>query len=368
VDTFRAIALAALSAPSWAASPSDRAIAALLPPNVQFLARAPVGVDLDFVAVLASSRAPIRAWDSAAKLGLFLQGRSNTSEVHRLAILDGHADGECEAPSAVFVSTGEFILSCAAADGTKAAFHERFLYDVTSKTLRGSVRGPRQAITRLELQHDHIAFRLANGESYSFLAGAPATLFRAQVAESPRAVRFGPRNAFTLERSARKGVWSITERSGPKPRFHPFPPEDYWNAPEAIGPWQVFGNDLFFATEFAPASGAKGAHGFFNTAARRYEMQAPAELASRSATAVFADATHIYIGYRDRLAVINRESKKLELIPVPSPIGAILAHRGRVYLGTAAGLTILSESAALHYFIHPDGPQLQEYLSLQASR
>ncbi len=335
---------------------------------MQLLARAPVGVDLDFVAVLASSRSPVLAWDRAAKLGLFLQGRSNTNELHRLAILDGHADGDCEAPAAVFVSTGEFILACTPADKTKAAFHERFLYDLTAKTLRGSVRSPRQAVTRLELQHDHIAFRLANGECYSFLADAPATLFRAQVAEPPSSVRFGPRNAFTLERSARKGVWSITERSGAKPQFHPFPPEDYLNAPESIGPWQVYGNDLHFATNFDSTNTAKGAYGRFNTAARRYEMQSPPELASLSATAFYVDSTHIYIGYAAELASIDKASGAIARSPMPSAVRAILVHHGRVYAGTDAGLTILLDGAPLHYFIHPDGPQLLENLALQTSR
>jgi hypothetical protein len=368
VDTFRAIALVALLAPSWAASPSDRAIAALLPPNTRLLARAPVSVDLDFVAVLASSRAPVHAWDAGAKLGLFLQSRSNGNDLHRLAILDGHADGRCGVPTAVFVSTGEFILSCTPANEAEPVFHERFLYDLTTKTLRGSVRGARQAITRLEAQHDHIAFRLANGESYSFLADAPATLFRALVSEEPKGARFGPGGAFTLERSIRKGVWSITDRSGPKAQFHPFPPEGYLQAPESIGPWQVHGDDVFFATQFDSATGAKGAYGRFNTAARRYETQSPTELAGLSATAIFVDAKRIYVGYPREVVEIDRTSGGLTRTPMPSAVRAILVHRGRVFLGTEAGLTILVGGTPLHYFVHPDGPQLQEYLTLQTSR
>lgn len=359
MDTFRAVCGLLLAESSWAASPSDLAIAALLPPHQKVLTRAPVGVDLDFVAVVANATAPSFAWESGSKLGLFLQSRTKPTEVHRLAILDGHPKGECKA-SAVFVSTGEFILSCQAAE-SGAVFQERFLYDLTSKTLRGSVRSPRVGILRLEVQQEHIAFADSKGESFSFLADSPSTLFRAQLAE-PK-LRFGPHGTFTLERSSRKGVWSITERSGGKPHYYPFPPEDYLSAPESIGPWQLFEEDLYFGTTFSDAALKKGAYGRFSTRERRYEMHAPPEIAPYPTTAIYVDESHIYLGMRDQLAIIERSTNRMKVIRSPSPIQAIVGHKGRIYLGSTAGLGILAGEEILHYFIHPDGPQLQEYLA-----
>lgn len=359
MDTFRAVCGLLLAVSSWAASPSDLAVAALLPPHQKVLTRAPVGVDLDFVAVVANDSAPSFAWEAGSKLGLFLQSRSKAAEVHRLAVLDGHPKGQCLA-AAVFVSTGEFILACRRAE-TGDVFHERFLYDLASKTLRGSVRSPRVGIVRLEVQHEHIAFAATNGESYSFLADAPSTLFRAQLPEMK--LRFGPREAFALERSLRKGVWSITERSGGKPRYYPFPPEDYLSAPEAIGPWQIFGDDLYFGTAFPDAAAGKGAYGRFSTGARRYEMHAPPEITAYPATAIYVDEGQIYLGLRDQLAIIDRATNQVRLIRCAVAIQAIVGYKGRIYLGSAAGLGILVGDEIVHYFVHPDGPQLQEYLA-----
>jgi hypothetical protein len=359
VDTFRAVCGLLLTASSWAASPSDLAIAALLPPHQKVLTRAPVGVDLDFVAVVANDSAPSFAWEAGSKLGLFLQSRSKAAEVHRLAVLDGHPQGKCMA-AAVFVSTGEFILSCRAAT-TGEVVHERFLYDLTSKTLRGSVRSPRVGIVRLQVQHEHIAFTASTGESYSFLADAPSTLFRAQLSEI--SLRFGERGAFTLERSSRKGVWSITERSGGKPRYYPFPPEDYLNAVESIGPWQIFGDDLYFGTAVPHAASGKGAYGRFSTASRRYEMHAPPEIAPHAATAIFVDGSHIYLGLGEKLVVVDRTTNQVRVIQAAVAIQAIVGYKGRIYLGSTAGLGILAGDQILHYFVHPDGPELQEYLA-----
>lgn len=355
---FRAVCVLLLTASSWAASPSDLAIAALLPPHLKKLARAPIGVDLDFVAVIASAQAPTYSWDTTTKLGLFLQSRTTASQVYRLAILDGHPAGQCLA-SAVYVSTGEFILGCQGKVQNEV-FHERFLYDLTTKSLRGSVRSSQLAIERLEVQHDHIAFTASNGESYSFLADAPSTLFRAQL--SAPSFRFGARKNFTLERSARKGVWSITERSAGKPQFHPFPPDDYLHAPESIGPWQIYDGDLYFATTFPEPASGKGAFGRFNTGTRSYEMQAPEELKASAATAIFVDGSQVYLGFRDRVVIVDRGSNRLRQIPAPSAIHAIVSHNGRLYLGTARGLAILSGEQWITYFIHPDGPQLLEQL------
>ncbi len=363
MDTFRAVCGLLLTASSWAASPSDLAIAALLPPHQKVLTRAPVGVDLDFVAVVANDSAPSFAWEAGSKLGLFLQSRSKAAEVHRLAVLDGHPKGQCLA-SAVFVSTGEFILSCKAASDampTGEVFHERFLYDLASKTLRGSVRSPRVGIVRMEVQHEHIAFATSNGESYSFLADAPSTLFRAQISE-PK-LRFGPRAAFALERSMRKGVWSITERSGGKPRYYPFPPEDYLSAPESIGPWQVFGDDLYFGSAFPDAAAGKGAYGRFLTGARRYEVHAPPEVAPHAATAIYVDSGHIYLGLREKLAIVERATNRVKIVSCPVAIQAIVGYKDQIYLGSAGGLGMLIGDEILHYFVHPDGPQLQEYLA-----
>lgn len=357
---FRAACCIWLAASSWAASPSDLAVAALLPPHLKILVRSPVGVDLDFVAALGNPKAPSTLWDQQTKLGLFLQSRSQARELHRLAILDGHPAGVCQA-SVVSVSTGEFILACTRAGPEGSTFHERFLYDLNSKTLRGSVRTSRLGINRLELQHDHIAFSSTDGESYSFLADAPSTLFRAQL--SAPVYRFGPRQAFTLERSARKGVWSITERSGGKPQYHPFPPLDYLNAPESIGPWQIYKDDLYFASTFPAGSAGKAAFGRFDTAARHYEMQSPAGLPPQAATAIFVSPTHIYLGLSGWLVIWDRSTQALRSIPFPATIHALLAHNGHLYVGSAAGLGILVGEEVLHYFIHPEGPQLREYLS-----
>jgi hypothetical protein len=134
------------------------------------------------------------------------------------------------------------------------------------------------------------------------------------------------------------------------------------NAQESIGPWQIFEKDLYFATTFPDSASNKGAFGRFDTGSRSYEMQVAPELAALPATAIFVNASHIYLGFQDRLAIIERGSRQIRVVPFAASIHAILFHNGRLYVGTSSGLTIFSGEQSISYFIHPDGPQLLERL------
>jgi hypothetical protein len=376
------------TAQSWADSPADRAIRALLPPQQKFLVRAAVGDDLDFVAVLAADRLWGNWWTTPAKLGLFLQERSQPAKVHRLGILNGHPDGECFA-TAVYVGPSEFILSCKPEKGNQV-IHERWLFDRHARSLRGSSRTERLGLTRLAAQDDHILVRTSAGQSYSFLAAQPSTLFLASEKWREPERRFGPKQSFTLERSSRtntadfEGLWSITERPGGKARFYPFPPPDAATFAQrglkgasvlewAIGPWQIYEGELHFAATFYDSEGhsAYGAIGRFDTNERKYAITAPAALAPFSASAILVEGDVVWIGafhrgewghYPGGLLRINRATNHADKFDVPDVIHAILRVGPRIFLATDAGLAVLEGNVVRRYLVHPDGPSLLQYL------
>ncbi|MBL8232333.1 MAG: hypothetical protein JNL98_27805 [Bryobacterales bacterium] len=293
--------------------------------RVQILHRGPVTDVLDAVVALGvpADRHPGGWWDGPAKLGIFLQHRSQPALIYRITVEAAPAlDGECHATVERATST-DIVVFCIPEKGSASPNH-KFVYDVRAKTLVKHVVSRRVAFSRVFADGSKAVLAGTDGRRLIFaefdppaeprlrlLSGTAAERWARRVAASfdsstgegqtyfyfkpdSAPVDFGPGDTFRLTRDP--NVSLVTERTGRTMRSYPFPkstwdefasarPQRVKNGyargfaqfEERIGPHQVFNGVLWFGKTFYDSEGMTGIGGFgyFDTDQRRYRIYSP---------------------------------------------------------------------------------------------
>jgi hypothetical protein len=80
-------------------------------------------------------------------------------------------------------------------------------------------------------------------------------------------------------------------------KLNPFPPESYQRN-EAIGPYQVEGDKIWFGKSYYDSEGLTGvgAFGYFDTSTRRYTLFTPPEMARYEVSAILMEADAVWLG------------------------------------------------------------------------
>ena len=138
------------------------------------------------------------------------------------------------------------------------------------------------------------------------------------------AVTFGSGNRFHLEHSTGNGSFGMQSHGviealgGNRTKFYPLPqstPEQYarlraedikinpltpgsYEREEFIGPYQIEGANIWFGNHFYDSEGSHGvgAFGFFDTAARKYTLYSPPEVASYQISAILVQSDVVWLG------------------------------------------------------------------------
>ena len=133
---------------------------------------------------------------------------------------------------------------------------------------------------------------------------------------------------------------------------------------EAIGPWQIEDDNLWFAKTFYDGEGSTGVGGFgyFDTAAAKYRIYSPKEIAAWSTTAMLVrpDAVWLAVAHRGEYGTdghgilrFDRTTQKIERTELRVLINEIACIGDRLLLATDFGAAVLENHTLHRFFIDP---------------
>lgn len=132
-----------------------------------------------------------------------------------------------------------------------------------------------------------------------------------------------------------------------------------------IGPYEMEGSRLWFASTFYDGEGMSGlgAIGTFDAGTRKYEMRFFPEIVCWPGSALRLDGDDVWVGlarrpggavYGGRLLRYNRKTHSARTYPVKDVIYTIDRVGGALYLGTSQGLYVLRDETLTQYRFEPE--------------
>lgn len=234
------------------------------------------------------------------------------------------------------------LKSLAAEDGN-------YDYSVISEN-DGEKLGP---ITGIEREDGELRFVSKNK---SYVLGKEGK-FRTEFLPKIRQVKIEP-NGIRLpsETGGQDGFW-VVPLLEPK-LFEKYRPEMVKNGsmramPEnLIGPWVIFGDNLWFGFKFYDGEGTTGlgGYGVFDVESMTAEIKYSTETAPWSASAIFVDDDRVCMGlyrqpegaaYPAGLFCENRKTRVRQIYKIPQIVNSIEKIDGALVLGTSNGLFVV---------------------------
>lgn len=400
----------------------DRAIVRILQraepslKHVTIVKRFPANEQLNLVVALGRSwggddvPSETFVWTNDARLGLFLQDRTDAGRVYQLAIKPGLGDDYFAKLERI--TTRELVLSVT---GEKWSTYDnqKFIFDVRAKTLLAhfsyapfwvsqllhSPKGPQfiMADTRqlllVETGAGNAGLRVVPKEQARLkLSRIPMEessvpgdrVYRTPVPPANVIPAFGLRKQFRLTTEKNSDGWDsplVVEKVGPKEKMYRLPQSDLkttWqlarqddiargipaNQPhisEDIGPHQLEGHRLWFGKTFYNGEGLTGVGGFgyFDTATRSYRLYSPSRIHRWSVSAIRVEPDFIWLGlyrrgeYGNSLGGLlrwDRKTEEVRLFDVRLSISHIVRHHDTLYLG-GNGIVTLRGDEIQSYFV-----------------
>jgi hypothetical protein len=380
-------------------TPTDRAVTDLLRRSVPalrdaaVLKRLPVDNNLDLVLAIgwpwkvelfANGEVP---WSPQDRIGLFLQDRTDSGRLFRLAVEPGPMQDSFLRVERM--TAGELVLSCV---GEKWSTYDnqKFLIDIHARSVvkhfsyapfrvnrvLQSPRGPRFVMT------DQKRSLLIESDSET---GVPRVVSAFQPPATPSApvTWFGPGKRFRL--SQEKNTYGsdfpvIIERRGQQEKSFLLPQSDLetWRearpddaesgiAPNAaemneqIGPHQLEGDRLWFGKSFYNSEGLTGVGGFgyFDAAARSWKIYSPPEIQRWSVSAILVEPDAIWLALHRRgeygnssggLLRWDRRTEQVEVLDRKLSADHIARCGDALCMG-ADGFLVLKDQQLRSYFL-----------------
>jgi hypothetical protein len=208
------------------------------------------------------------------------------------------------------------------------------------------------------------------------------------------AVTFGPGNRFHLEHSTGNGSFGMQSHGimetleGNRTKFYPLPqstPEQYarlrpedikinpltpgsYEREEFIGPWQIENANIWFGNNFYDSEGSHGvgAFGFFDTAARKYTLYSPPEVARYQIGAILVQPDIVWLGLErfvedispdpGGIASWNRTTHEAHRYPLEFAVSGIRPEGDSLRLKNGRGGYAIFHDGDLHRFLSNGKP------------
>jgi len=349
-------------------------------------------------------------WNSADRLGLFLQERADAGQVYQLAIKPGPND-DCSV-RIERITAHELVLACSGEKG-ETYDNQKFIFDIRAKSLVKSFSYPPFSVFQILqgplgpqfVMSDTQQLLLVDvgGDAHTLRVVSPKqvriTLSRIPMQESTiqgdrvyytpqlpgeRPPAFGPGKRFRLSNEKNKhGSDSliVVEKVSPKEKIYPLPqsdhniwrlarpddianrtPSDYADINEQIGPHQLENGRLWFGKTFYNGEGSSGVGGFgyFDAATRSYRLYSPPEIQRWSVSSILVETNFIWLALVHRgeyggnsggLLRWNRKTERARLFSVSTYINKIVRHDNALYLGAVDGIDVLRDDQIQSYFV-----------------
>jgi len=391
--------------------------------HVEILVRRAVSVGpdargLDLVIALGGLQPPSVAPDSAfwwgakQKLALYLQETACPERVYTLAVTPGFDDCFARIERATATDT---VISCA---GEKSEQHpnQKFVYDLRAKAMVGRVSYspvPMYAAFALSVGAVFVGsdgrrlvaveYRPAATPVFSIIGESEARPWAARMStytgtvgmdlqqvlyiepQPFQPVRFGPAGEFTLVREPGDSLGPklvIVERRGAKSVRHVLPRPAYdefarvrparvkdgysragAELNDAIGPWKLEGDRLWFGKTFYDGEGCSGIGGFgyFDSVHGRFRLFAPPEIADWSVSAIAVESETVWLGLVRNgewggsgggLLRFDRVSERVAgTLKLAGIAGAFVRVGDRLAVATSFGIEVIEGDRLRRYFV-----------------
>ncbi len=328
-------------------------------------------------------------WEGDVLVGLFVQPRAKLQLVYPIAVEKGFGDGWCFA-RLERATTTDLVFSCTPEKGNQGP-NRRFTYNIGTKALVNKVDYDRFFMTAVIASGDGavlvgsdnrtpVALEYKPDNTFRVLGALAASGWTSRLQSKPfKPLRFGPENRFTLTQDEKFGIQvaestpsglkkfrlpqpTYTEFSAARPgHFKDGYVRDQTKLEVTIGPWLIFEGTVWFGQSFYDGEGSTGIGGFgyFDTAKRRFEIQAPPEIVNSSVTAILVEQDAVWLATATRgewgaasngLLRLDRATNAIEKFELRDIAVGILRVGRRLLLATGFGIAILEDGQLRRFF------------------